>query len=254
MLQPLAEAGSQGCKMACADDQVRDVFPLFASYIADHPERCVVACTRQNRCPPCKVRADELGDFDSNHQSLLLSVFQEPEEARNIIKQALDGNQIAIEEAQEEGLQIITQPFWSDLPHCNIFLSFPPDILHQVHLGIFKDHIFTWCTKLLGEMEMDRRFMAMPRHSSLCHFKSGISGISQWTGNERKQMEKVFIGAITGGINMPAVQAARSLMDFIYYCQFPMLDEEDLEKMDELLLTFPQFKGHLQETGGQRTF
>ncbi|KAG8900172.1 hypothetical protein FRC01_010248 [Tulasnella sp. 417] len=62
------------------------------------------------------------------------------------------------------------------------------------------------------------------------------------TGKEHKQMEKVFIGAIAGGIDKPAVQAARSLMDFIYYCQFPTLDEEDLEKMDELLLTFHNLK------------
>lgn len=242
LLQPLVEAGKHGCHMACADDQARDVFPLLASYVADHPERCVVSCTRQNRCPPCKVGANELGDLELDEQSLLVSVYRETDEALRVIQDAFNGDQDAISQASEEGLQVIAEPFWSDLPHCNIFLSFPPDILHQLHKGIFKDHIFTWCTQMLGEAEMDRRFMAMPKHSSLRHFKSGLSRVTQWTGNEHKEMEKVFIGAIAGGIDKLAVQAAQALMDFIYYSQFPTMDEDDLEKMDEMLIRFHNLK------------
>ncbi|KAG9042455.1 hypothetical protein FS837_010842 [Tulasnella sp. UAMH 9824] len=43
-------------------------------------------------------------------------------------------------------------------------------------------------------------------------------------------------------------------MDFIYYCQFPTLDEEDLEKMDELLLKFHNLKDIFKKRGVRKHF
>ncbi|KAG1739153.1 uncharacterized protein EDB91DRAFT_1237592 [Suillus paluster] len=53
-----------------------------------------------------------------------------------------------------------------------------PDLLHQLHKGVFKDHL----------EEMDVCFKAMPDYPGLHHFKKDISAVKQWTGSEHKEM------------------------------------------------------------------
>ncbi|KAG8938454.1 hypothetical protein FRC03_007232 [Tulasnella sp. 419] len=83
----------------------------------------------------------------------------------------------------------------------------------------------------------------MPPHPSLRHFKNGVSHIKQWTGKEYKMMEKVFIGAVAGGVNNPdVVHAARALLDFITLSQFPAQTSETLKQMEDSFNDFHRFK------------
>ena len=191
ILQNLKTAGCQGVEMICADGYVRKVYPILAAYIADYPEQCLVACTMENRCPICKVDPKKWGDP-------LTSMYRLTDETRRLLAQHKRGKDPSLFE--KLGIRAIYTPFWEGLGHCEIFHCFAPDLLHQIHKGVFKDHLLKWCMSILGSAETDARFQAMTASTRLRHFKHGISGISQWTGTEHKEMEKVFMGIIAGGV------------------------------------------------------
>ncbi|KAJ7735424.1 hypothetical protein DFH07DRAFT_753845 [Mycena maculata] len=131
-------------------------------------------------------------------------------------------------------------PFWADFPHCNIFSSMMPDQLHELHNGAFDDHIVKWSTAATnGEAdEIDCRFRAMTPHPSLRHFKKGISLTTQWTGTERKNMEKVFLGVLANATD-PGVQlSVRGMMDFIHYAHFETHCDKSLVELDQAWSAF----------------
>jgi hypothetical protein len=231
ILQPMEESGRRGIDVVCGDGVVRRVFPILASYIADYPEQCLVACCKENRCPLCPVQPKERGN--PGHVAL-----RQPISTLSALRGHEAGDAIATEAFEADGLRPIYNPFWANLPHCNIFSCFTPDILHQLHKGVFHSHLVQWCTKLIGEDELDARFKAIPDHPGLRHFKHGISGISQWTGKEHKAMQKVFLGVIAGAVDKRVVVFARNVLDFIYYAQLQTHSTQTVAALERSLTEF----------------
>jgi hypothetical protein len=123
---------------------------------------------------------------------------QDPQLIKEILEKRKKGQHPT--EFEDFGLCTIYIPFWANLPHTDIFLAFTPDLLHQLHKGIFKDHLVKWCLEIVGEAEIDACFKAIPDFPGLRHFKKGISAVKQWTGMEHKQMQRVFMGLLASAV------------------------------------------------------
>ncbi|KAJ7652675.1 hypothetical protein DFH06DRAFT_1282610 [Mycena polygramma] len=227
---PLRAAGKDGVKMDCADGFVRMIFPILSAYIADYPEQCLVACCRENACPRCLVKPKERG-------GTVNSTMRDPDETLKVL---IDhSNNKFPPKFVDQNLRPIN-PFWADFPHCDIFSCMTPDILHELHNGVFGDHIVKWASQATtgGNNEVDARFRSMTPHPSLRHFTKGISLTSQWTGKEHKNMEKVFLGIVAKATE-PAVQrAVGAIIDFIHYAHFETHSDESLAKLDSSWAAF----------------
>ncbi|KAL0581893.1 hypothetical protein V5O48_000122 [Marasmius crinis-equi] len=232
ILDSLVKAGKEGVDMTCSDGLVRWAFPILAAYVADYPEQCLVACCMENRCPLCKVMPEERGSFGrgdarTKAEALRLLNPSDVEDKRN---------------RDEAGIRDISRPFWAKLPHSDIFEGFTPDLLHQLHKGVFKDHLVKWVTELVGESELDERIKAMPEYPGLRHFKNGISMVSQWTGAEYKAMEKVLLGAIVDVVDKDVVVAVKSILDFIHLASLQTHTTKTLEALAAALSDFHSVK------------
>ncbi|CDO71969.1 hypothetical protein BN946_scf184943.g3 [Trametes cinnabarina] len=214
ILEPLVAAGKSGIEMTCTDGGVRWVHPIVAAYVADHPEQCLVSGCQENFCPKCCAHSSELGDP-------VYSVMKDQTVIWDAIKEAADG--VDTVELKSLGLRLI-DPFWRELPHCDIFSCITLDLLHQLHKGIFKDHTVAWATACAegGADEVDRRFKAMPSHPR----------------TEHKHMEKVFLGILCGASDPAAVRAVRSVLNFIYYAHFHTHSDDSLACLEHAWAAF----------------
>ena len=96
-------------------------------------------------CLICKVSPNDHGSHEPSHphdRYETLELLQKKE--LNTLN-----NSNNKEKYTNLGLQLIFPPFWAHLPFSDIFQSFTPDLLHQLHKGVFKDHLVKWCTAIL---------------------------------------------------------------------------------------------------------
>ncbi|KAJ2965808.1 hypothetical protein NUW54_g13993 [Trametes sanguinea] len=229
MMEPLIVAGRDGVLMTCADGHIRRVFPILAAYIADHPG--TIASLHLKRYP-----------------------LRQQEVTARVLRQAGLGSDKCPAAFTTQGLRPVYEPFWAKLPHTDIFATIAPDILHQLHKGVVKDHLLVWCQKIVGEKALDERFAAMSKSHGLRHFGRGVSMISQWTGTEAKELEKVLLGLLVGRVPARALKAIRGLLDFVYYAQYETHSEDTLSLMQKALESFHRYKQALIDLGVREHF
>ena len=78
--------------------------------------------------------------------------------------------------------------------------------------------------------------------------------VSQWTGMEHKEMERVFVGLLSGAAEDNVLVVARALLDFIYYTQFQQHTDKTLASMQDSLRLFHAHKAVLVKLGIREHF
>jgi hypothetical protein len=240
LLEPLKKAGVEGVEMYCADGRLRRVYPILAAYIADYPEQCLMVCTSQGRCPMCKVGHRQRARYCQN--PVLWRRKLDLDALRSYL--ATDN----LKELDERGLKP-WWPFWAHLPHAEFARCVMPDLLHQLHKGMFKSHLVKWVSRVLGPKVVDGRMAAMTRASGMRHFKKGISTVDKWTGRESKEMGMQFLPVVAETLTDDLVRLTRALLDHMYRAHAARMTEDKLEEMEEAWREFHQLKECLVMVG-----
>ncbi|KAG9090752.1 hypothetical protein FS749_000314 [Ceratobasidium sp. UAMH 11750] len=242
LLKPLADAcTNKGEEVVCWDGGVQCIYPVLAAYVANFPEQCKVACTKTTHCPLCTVKPSQRGDLGDA-----------PLRTRDGVIEAMAEHQ-ATGSARFNRLGLWdVPPFWEQHPYVDVGCLLTPDLLHQLHKGVLKDHLTKWVSHILTKQTVDERHTTMPEYHGMRHFKHGISAVSQWTGRELKEMAKILV-PVTSDADPQVVRAARALLDFVYLAHSSSLTDSELEAMEQALRTFHQLKRVFKAKGAVTT-
>jgi hypothetical protein len=199
LLSPIDRTGVDGVIMTDGDGIARRVHPILSVYIGDYPEQVMVTCVKTGECPKCNVARGDIGDL------------QVPATARDLkaVHRALSKiNSNAreyINACQTARIKPVYHPFWEPLPYIDIFQAITPDILHQLHQGVFK-HVVAWLLQAYGTSEIDTRVRRLIPNHHIHIFQNGISRLSRVTGKEHNLISRVILGIVSdirlpGGLN-----------------------------------------------------
>ena len=238
IMKPLVDVGIHGIAMKDGMGTVRRVHPILAVYVGDYPEQVLVTGIKTKECPKCTVSPKEQGDKDATSMP------------RNILTvraalSHLDSNLQNFKAACiEVGIKPI-HPFWQHLPYVDIYQAITPDILHQLHQGVFK-HVVSWLshTNAYGAAEIDARFRRLIPNHHIQIFTGGITELSRITGKEHSLMSCTILGVIAdmrlarGFDSSRLVQAVCALLDFMYISQLPVISTSHLDLLEKALDMF----------------
>ncbi|KAJ7671902.1 hypothetical protein B0H14DRAFT_3102308 [Mycena olivaceomarginata] len=212
--------------MAAGDGVTRRRHPIYATFVGDYPEQCLVTAVKTGECPTCEVPRDELG-----------------EESGFALR---DLETIYAQACAHAGIKPVYHPFWEGLPYTNIFTSISPDVLHQLYQGIVK-HLISWLKSCCGEAELDARCRRLPPNHNIRMFMT-----------EHDEISRFLLGIIVE-IRLPdnlssLLGAVRGILDFVYLAQYPMHTTETLGHMGNALDRFHANKSIFVDLGVRTDF
>ena len=237
ILHPLETAGATGVQMKSGDGLVRRCHPILAVYAGDHPEQCLVTCTKPTECPK-GAPSGPLGENAPCHPRDIDNILEALEEYDPV-----EQSKEYIAWCNGMGIKLVLNPFWKFLPYANIYQSITPDVLHQLHQGVTK-HLISWLQSAFGTAELNQRCRCLPLNHNVRHFSKGISGFSRISGKEHAEICKILLGLIIG-LPLPdnrsskkLLRAVKGILDFLYLAQLPSHTDETLNDMSAALDAF----------------
>ena len=186
--------------MVCTDGNICRVYPLLATYVADYPKQCLVACCKENRCPHCLVDPDKCG-------SLVESLLREVGATLEILDEHRRGKDP--KEFDDEGLHTVYSPFWAKLPHCDVFSCFTPDLLHQLHKGVFKTTSLSGAQPLLVQKNLMHVSRPCPEVQAFVTSRKGYRVCRSGPALSIKKCRWYF------WVFLPALSVGRSLVSHV---------------------------------------
>jgi Plavaka transposase len=250
VVSTLIEPGINGRHICDSVGHVRHCYPLVAGHLGDLPEQCLVTIASRATSPVAIVSSSQFGDPTPR-----------PPRTREWILQQVDAccalvdatNVKAYQKvAKEKGLNGVHVPYWIDLPKYQPELVVCPDILHGV-VRFWRDHPLAWSRKLVNAKEYDKRLTSLQYIPGYRHFKSGISHLSQWTGREDRELQRVHIAIIADcpKINPTVLRNQRAFHDFLYLVQYNFHSDATLDYMRGALETFHATKNEYIKNGAR---
>lgn len=259
ILEPLKAAEREGEMMSDTSGLIRTVHTPLAAWIADYPEQQLLACVSANQSPVTTASLENFGDpaaHPPRTRQFILSAIQKVLEEYPTVPSidAINAGRALEsfwEACQRLGLNGVESPFWRNWGNAcpSIFLAHDP--LHGLH-KFFWDHIVKWATNIMTARELDARLKCIQPRVGVRHWAQGVSELRQVTGREYRELEKVFVAAINGGVDSSVMRAIRSLLDFIFQSQSLLFNEEALHALSEALCEFHAYKNAIIEAGGRR--
>src|SRR5258707_14813613 len=215
---------------------------FLMAWTSDHDEQLLISGVQHLSCPLCTAGYHNLAETDGcgvHMGEATISALKEVQ--RRFPSASLYKFKQQVKRLGKGLSGMIEEPCWAGLGiDPSVFIK--QDILHGLHKFIW-DHPGKWLKKLIGENEMDRHFIAQPLiHTQ--HFTGGISKISQASGREHCAYQRLMLPIIFGHekVDAKVIDAIRSVLDFVYMAQYPLLSDLNLSKMKDLLSSFNRNK------------
>jgi hypothetical protein len=251
VLHPLIAAGNDGARMIDSVGAIRKTYPLIAAWLADYPEQCMLAIASKYQSP---ITTAGYRDLDSDTPS--------PPRTREwilgkirAICDRVDPHDVVkyVKAATAEGLLGIHEPFWEDFPHFQTEHVMCPDILHGL-LKFWHDHILTWTINLVGKEELNLRLRLVTPVTGFKSFPHGIQGVTQWTGREDRELQRIILPVIAHASNMTTgvMTCLRAFHDFLFLAQYRLHTPSTIRYLSNALADFHKTKQSFIDSGARR--
>jgi len=249
VLSPLKKAAEIGVMMSDPLGYRRFCFSPLAAYIVDTPESALIAGVGGKTSSVTMAFYKQFGD-NFRHEARTASTTIAQLMAIEQKVHPWDLNKYT-SQAAEFRLNGVQRPFWRDFPLADPSVFLTPEPLHHWHKQ-FWDHDTKWCINAVGAAEIDYRFSVLHPHTAFRQFKEGISALKQVTGREHRDIERYILLVIAGAVSAPFLIAIRSLLDFRYLAQSPVIDEKMCTQIELALHDFHSNKQAIIDAKARR--